>query len=169
MSTNPRPDQPGENSSEDGVPKIERQDGLEALAGATVTWPGSEENRPHQWSKWVIASYLRRMGATQADVASATGVSRRTIVRWENDDRWGVARRVARDLWDAQAEDLAMAEVIRAVRDDDDTTAAKWLLDNLREDFGPQVNQQQAQAVKVEVNIPGPDRNEIESREIDLS
>ena len=52
---------------------------------------------PKQRSKAVSAAYIRALGATQKEAASALGVSDRTIRAWESDGEWEGIKREAHD------------------------------------------------------------------------
>lgn len=57
------------------------------------------EPQPHDREKAIGAAYLRHLGATQIQAASAVGVDRRTVQRWEQLAWWPDVQREAAERW----------------------------------------------------------------------
>lgn len=91
------------------------------------------EQLPTNWPRWLMAAYIRSMGASQKKAATAAGVSERTVRTWENEkpELWKRAREEARELWASDMDGAARARVLTAVRDEDDTQTAKWWLERM--------------------------------------
>jgi len=55
--------------------------------------------KPSDREKALSAAFLRHVGATQSDAASATGIDRRTLQRWESCSWWPDVQREAAERW----------------------------------------------------------------------
>lgn len=76
----------------------------------------------------VLASHLRRLGATQKQAAQAVGRAERTIRDWEtNAELWEEARQEALELWGVEVDDAARREILRDIRAGGTDSAWKWL------------------------------------------
>lgn len=74
--------------------------------------------KPHaHWEKLVSAAYLRMIGATQDEAATAVGRIDRTIRMWEADrELWEQARTEARHRWLNEAEDVARGAILASLK-----------------------------------------------------
>lgn len=140
--------------------------GEDALAGASLSWTETEQEPPESWPEWVLAAHLLRLDVDKVDVAAVVGVDRTTLWRWRNDERWQIARQMARELWAEHAEDLADAVVLKDLREGDGVMA-RFVKKHLDDRFQDRGGQQQGQAVKVVVNQPGPDASDGDVVEVD--
>lgn len=102
-----------------------------------LAYPGEEGRRPKQWAKWPLAAYLRANGATQKDTAKAVGIAVRTLIYWEQDPRWQLARQTARKLWAQHIEEAAWAAIVRQLASNGAGTFALRVLRELDPDALP--------------------------------
>lgn len=63
-------------------------------------------------------AYLRLLGSTQTEAASATGVDARTVGRWESSSWWAGVKREAADRWLAGLASKARRGLEREVEKD---------------------------------------------------
>jgi hypothetical protein len=83
---------------------------------------------PKQWEKWVLYAYLRMLGATQKDAASAVGRKKRTCQVWEEHRAlYAQARDEARQRWLGDVVDTARATLLKSLRDGAGELALKVL------------------------------------------
>ena len=68
--------------------------------------------------KMVSVAYLRLLGATQEEAATAAGVGERTVWRWENERAdWPDVVQDARDRWLSGLAGIARDTLLKAIRD----------------------------------------------------
>lgn len=68
------------------------------------------------WDKLVSAAYLRMLGATQDEAATAVGRTDRTIREWESDaELWAQARAEARTRWLSDLSDKARKRLLESL------------------------------------------------------
>lgn len=82
---------------------------------AQTAAPERSASRHKHWDKVVSAAYLRIIGHTQEEAATAVGRNARTIREWEADaELWNAARDEARDRWLQEVTDAARRSVLKA-------------------------------------------------------
>jgi hypothetical protein len=71
------------------------------------------------WDKLVSAAYLRMLGATQKEAATAVGRTDRAIRGWESDtETWAAARAEARDRWLTDLTDRARGTLLASLKNE---------------------------------------------------
>lgn len=106
--------------------------------------------RPRQWEKWVLYAYLRMMGATQRDAASAVGRKKRTVQEWQEDTvLYALAREEARTRWLSEATDAARKTLLTAIKGGHAEMALR-LLERVDPDLAPPTQRHQVQHATAE-------------------
>lgn len=93
----------------------------------------SKTESPHaHWDKLVSAAYLRMLGATQADAATAVGRNARTIRMWEADSElWANARAEARTRWLTDLTDKARRRLLDSMEKPENGDLALKVLERM--------------------------------------
>lgn len=91
--------------------------------------PRRRARTPHSWEHWVLAAYLRAIGATWNEIAEAIGAGRRTLVHWAGSPRWAEAVAEAERRWLHATTAHARRVVLEAIRDAGDRELAWRVLE----------------------------------------
>ena len=79
--------------------RITKSKAVHSPAMRDMSQTNSPVGQPNDREKAISAAFLRHVGATQVDAASAAGVDRRTLQRWEQSSWWPDVQRDAADRW----------------------------------------------------------------------
>lgn len=130
---------------------------------ANLSAAAKDMDLPPNWHKWLMAAYMRQLGATQEEAASAAGVCERTIRNWEaRADLWDLAVQQSRKLWANEVTAAARARVLAAIRSEQDTDTARWWLERTDEDLAPPKQRVESQHKHLHgvVELPAQDMGE---------
>jgi hypothetical protein len=84
--------------------------------------------RPKQWEKWVLYAYLRMLGTTQKDAATAVGRQKRTCQEWEEHRTlYAAAKEEAKQRWLGDVIDTARGTLLKSLREGNAELALKIL------------------------------------------
>jgi len=90
---------------------------------------GDPVGSPRDPDKALSAAFLRMLGHTQVETASAVGVSERSIVLWEQCSWWADMKRIARDRWLSGLEAKARRTLLKGA--DEDPAIALKIIERL--------------------------------------
>jgi hypothetical protein len=88
-----------------------------AAASTPSVLPGAAPRQPPHWEKIVLYAFLRMLGSSQKDAASAVGRKKRTVQDWQADKPlYAQAREEARPRWMQELTDASRQTLLATIR-----------------------------------------------------